>query len=188
MGLRAASRPKTSPLLRRIFLGYVLAFQATLGSKASRLGAALGVMRAYLSFAMGGGAVRLDRLGRTIDMKSILAVRFDPLRKDHDALLRRYFNHTLFRKDLLLHETVAYAHNMSLMAYGFIHWYSAAFAAAADSPDVELEHLIEGLRTVEELYVFHSKFSRLFSAHPRLRGIMEGMFQRPVFAFAMARP
>ena len=186
--IRIAEKPKSSAMLRRVALGYVLAFREAIDTRHGRLVTSMLVLAAYFRAAAAAGSVELRRLETTVPYRKFRHVRFDPDRREFDALLRRFFGHCLFRKDLLRHDDVRFSHNMMLMNYGFIHWHGAAFAASEDRESVEQDDLIEAVRTVEEYFVFHSKFTRLFGEHPMLRGVMESIFHRPIFPYAMARP
>ncbi len=186
--LRIAERPSNSRLLRRVFLGFALAFRNAYGVKLGRVGTALYITGTYMRHALGMGTIDTPRLRNPLAYRDLLKVKFDPNLPEHEALLRRFFRHCLFRKDLLIQEEIGFAHSMTLMHYGLIHWYASAFAAAEGRKEVALEDLREGVRTVEQYFVFHSKFSRLFTDHPKLKGVMEGMFHRPLYAFAMAKP
>lgn len=180
-----ARKRKSSPVNRRIALGYILSFRKVLENRSGRLGAAAMVVTTYLRHVRGKGIIELPGQDKSVSYRDIQSVRFDPNQPEQRELLRRFHDHCLFRKDLLLLEEVTFAHNVMLMAYALIHWYSAALAVLDGRAEIELEDLREGIRTVEEHYLFHSRFTRLFSDHPLLKSIMESMFRRPSFAFAI---
>ena len=184
--LDLAARRKGSPLLRRTLLAFAHALRTTYGARTGRLGSYLRVAAAYIGAWSGRARLELPALPRPVPFRELLAIRFDPSIPDQDAMLTRYFRHRLFRKDLLLADDLNYAINLQLLHWGLIHWYSAALAAAAGSPQVEREHLDEGLRNVEKYFVYHSAFDRLFGDYPVLRSFTDRIFENPLYAFTMA--
>lgn len=187
--LRIAEKPSGAPLLRRVCLGYVLAVRRRHESRPGRLAGTIRVLWSYLRHGLGAGEIELPYgLGRW-NYRDVRKIRFDPSNPEHNALLRRFFSHCLFRKDLLLADDVKFGHNMMLMHYGLLQWFACAMALRGGRNEVSLEDLTEALRMVETHFGWHySAFSKMFTGHPKLQEVVEGMFQRPIFAFAMARP
>lgn len=182
---KLSARRRASPLLRRMFLGFAHELRNTSGRRRGRLHAYLMLADTYLRQATGRGVLKLPGLSRPVPWRELAAVPFAPERPECDELLTRYFRHTLHRKDLVIKENIQFAHYMQLMHWGLIHWYSAAVAAEQGAGRVELEHLRDGLRNVEKFFVFHTTLDRLFSNLPILRGFMELVFARPLYAHSM---
>src|SRR5256885_5530644 len=129
--------------------------------------------RQYIRHAVGRGYLDLPVLTRPVSYHELRRVRFDPSIPEFDELLTRYYSHRLFRKDLLLGDSIQANQRLQLLHWGLIHMYSAALAANAGAWEVEFEHLIEAVRTVEKYYVFHSTLDRLFTRYPLLRGFLD---------------
>jgi len=186
--LRLAARPAQTRMLRRVFLGFSLAFRRACSGRMNRFGAMLHVMTAYWAYAIGRGGLDVPRLSKPGQLSRMRAVAFDANTPEYDRLLTRYLRHCIGRKDLLVRDSVRFGHNMLLMNYGLVHWHATAFAADAGRERVALEDLKEAVRAVEQYFGYHSQFASFFNDYPAFKRLMESMFQRPVYAMAMARP
>jgi hypothetical protein len=184
---RMANKRRGSPTLRRVALGYLLALNRVVGRRIGRARSFALVTSTYLRHAFGRGAVDIPGASRPVRFDEIARVAFDPMHPPHAELLARYFDHALFRKDLLRFDEIAFSHNMLLVNYGLIHGFAAGLAAIEGAARVESPHLIEGLRAVERQYVLHSAFANKFADQPMLRATLEGVFHRPAFPFSMTR-
>lgn len=184
---KLAAKPGGSPILRRTTLGFVLTLRHIGAKKRGRAVAGGMMFVSYLRSAFGVGNIPLLREADIIPYSRVRQMRFDPNRPEHRELLGRYFRHALFRKDLLLQDEMAFGHSMMLLNYGFMHWYAAALAASGGRDEVGIEDLTEAVRRVEEFFGLHSPLARVLGQHPGLKAILEGLFHRPAFAYAMAR-
>lgn len=182
---RLAQRRGPSPLLRRMFLGVAHALRNTYGERRGRLGSYRSIFGAYFLWAVGRGALDLPALGRPIAYARLRRIGLDAAQPEFDRLLTRYFRHRLFRKELLLGDSIQMTHHLQLLHWGLIAWYGTALAADAGADEVGLEHLREAVRNVEKYYVFHSTFDRLFGRHPILRAFLERIFEHPLYAYSM---
>lgn len=182
-----AARRRPRPLLRRLFLGYCHAARNVLGRRRNKLAAASLLISKYIQHVLALGRIELPFLDRPVPYRRLRRIVFDPAQPEHDALLTRYFRHCLFRKDLLLEESIVFGIDMLLLRWGMIHWYAAATAAAAGHATVTPSDLREALRTVERFFGYHSDFSSIFRDHPYLRSITDRMFEHPLYAFSLAR-
>jgi hypothetical protein len=180
-----ARRRGPSPLLRRMFLGVAHALRNTYGERRGRLGSYRSIFSAYFLWAVGRGALDLPALGRPVSYGRLRRVRLDAAQPEFDRLLTRYFRHRLFRKELLLGDSIQMTHHLQLLHWGLIAWYGAALAADGGAGEVGLEHLREAVRNVEKYFVFHSTFDRLFGRHPILRAFLERIFEHPLYAYSM---
>ncbi len=180
-----AAKRGPSPLLRRMILGFAHALRNTYGERRGRLRSYVMVIATYIAAAAGRGGIELPKLKHSTPYRRIGQIGFDPGREALDELLTRYFRHRLFRKDLLLADTIQFGHHLLLLHWGLIHWYSAVFADNAGADQIELEHLTEGLRNVEKFYVYHSTLDNLFAKYPLLRGFLDRLFDHPLYAFSM---
>jgi hypothetical protein len=184
---RIAARRRHSPLLRRACLGAAHELRNVHGRRRGRLRAYTDIYTAYFLGAVGRGSLSLPALARPIDKRRLERVAFDPNAPEMQALLRRYFRHRLFRKDLVVADDIQFGIQMQMLHWGLLQWYAAAYAIDGGRRAVELEDLREALRYVEKYYVMHSTFERLFGDYPILRGFLDRLFGQPLYAFSMAR-
>lgn len=182
-----AARKRRSLLLRRVCLGVAHALRNTMARRRGRLASYVNLAGVYVGHALGRGSIELPGYAGAVDLKRLGAVEFDPRRREFDELLTGWFRHRLERQDLALVDDVRFGHQMMLLHWGLIHWYAAAGAAAAGRGEVTLEDLREALRAVEKFYVMHSRLERLFEDMPLLRGFIDALVARPLFAYSMAR-
>ncbi len=183
---KLAAKGRTSPVLRRLFLGFVHSVLNTFIVRRKQMPALLLLGEAYLRHATGHGVIQPYR-HQAVKFRDLAGIGFQPARPEFDQLLTRYYQHCLYRKDLLLQDSIEFAQQMQLMHWGLIHWYGAALAVESGTTEIGEEQFNEALRIVEKSYVFHSKFSDIFRDYPMLRNIMDRMFARPLYAFSMAR-
>ncbi len=183
--LTLAERPRTSPALARLTLGYVLAFRAATERGGGRLATAARVTWGYVAWAGGWGRLRLPRLPGPVPWRALSRVHLNLKEPSQERLLRDYLAHCLFRKDLPARGEVLLGHNFLLLAYGFARVYAAAQAAAAGRAEATLEDLEEAIRAVEARHGLHSRFARLFGEHPWLRAMMQSLFDRAQYPYAM---
>ena len=87
----------------------------------------------------------------------------------------------------MLEDDIQLGHHMLLMRWGLLHWASAARAVLDGADRIAQEHLVEGLRHVEQVYGFHSLFGRIFRTYPLMRPLMARLFDHPLFIYAMGR-
>ena len=189
---RLARRTRSSPALQRAFLGLVTAFRQNIYEKdrrPTRFGSVFRIAGHYAAHASKAGRVNLIPLDGRFSYSEFSRLPFDT--SQHAGmreLLWRYFDHSLFRKDLLMAESVWLAQRMTLMHFALIRWYSVGTAALESREAVELEDLREAIRNVELHYLFHTKFAELFEKFPLLGMILDGIVRRPAFAASMAGP
>jgi Fe-S-cluster containining protein len=182
-----ALKQRGSVMLRRMFLGFAHTLRNTYGQKRGRFRSYLMVMSQYFLWASGRARLNLPALEHPVNWQALRRVRFNPARPEFDEMLTRYFRHRLFRKDLLLNDDIRMGHHLMLMHWGLIHWYSAALTVSGGGDEIEMGHLVEGLRNVEKYFVFHSTFDRLFMDLPLLRVFIERLFDHPRYAFCMGQ-
>lgn len=188
--ITTATRP--NPALQRAFLGLITAFRQTflaVDQKPSRPRAIASVLRHYVSHAFRLGDVHLQPLGRPFPYAALRRIRLPAEEgSDTEELLTRYFDHMLFRKDLLLAESVWLGARLLQMLGALVTWHATGRASHDGSSVVLLDHLREGIRDVERVYVFHTRFGRFFRDMPMLGNFLDLILARPSFIGAMAGP
>lgn len=191
--LALARRTRPSPSLQRAFLGLVTAFRQNLvlGHRPrGRVGTIARIVRHYGAHALRAGRVDLISLDGRFDYDAFRLVDFDGAVASEEGgeLLARYFRHALFRKDLLLANSVWLGQRLMLMHYALIRWHAVGRAHLGGRTVVDLEDLREGIRAVEIHYLFHTPFIRVFQKVPALGMLLDGLVRRPVYAGAMTGP
>jgi hypothetical protein len=181
-----AAKGRAALPLRRMFLGFAHGLlSGAPGRRRGLLRSYLMLADAYLRQARGRGVVNLPALARPVPYESLRRVHFAPSRPEPDELLTRYFYHCLFRKDLLEKESIHFAHNRLLMRWGLIHWYAAACAAGEGGDEIQLAHLVEAIRRVEEPLALDPTLAWIARDLPILRGFMDRVFDHKLYAFSM---
>lgn len=186
---RLAARLRPLPALQRAFLGLVTAFRQNLyeRTRPSRLAAVARILRHYAAHSLKLGRVDLMPMEHKFSYAAFRSVRFAPEEDPQAAeLMARWLEHTLFRKDLLLAESVWLGQRFLLMHAALVRWYAVGHAAAAGRDRVVLEDLHEAIRAVELHYLFHTRFAQLFEKFPTLGMILDAIVAKPSYPAAMA--
>jgi len=176
------------PLLLRSFLGQIIAFRQTLvTAKRSRIAAIALIFGTYIRQAFRMGGLFLNPLPRVVEWKEIRKIQIDFADPYFAYTVKRFYQHALFRKDLLLEANLRLAHGFMLMYFGLWRYYIAALTAVEGLEKAERRHLLEGLFNVEQFYVFHSSFNTLFSRYPTWRASVESVMNAPGYPASMTR-
>ncbi len=175
-----------APALQRAFLGLATTFRQALGQRTNRARALLAIAKHYASHAMKMGKVRLDPLDKRFSYNRFRTDWIAPKPgTEADALLTRYFQHALFRKDLLLAETLVSGHRFQLMNFALTNWYAVGSRANAAETPSDLEAYEQAIRNVELFYAHHSLFTQFLENQPVLGTLVDSVLHNPRFAAAM---
>lgn len=189
---RLAAKLRPSPTLHRVFIGLMTAFRENLKAAAitpSRAKMVARILRHYFSSAAKFGKLTLMDVEKPFGYDDLARLDFDPTRRPELARpLVRYFDHALFRKDLLLADNVWLGHRLHVMGYALVRWYAAGVAAQRGLAAVDTPCLDEAIRQVERNYAFHTRFGRLFEEVPTLGMVIDALVKKPVFAASIAGP
>lgn len=185
-----ARRMKASPALQRAFIGLVTAFRQNLYEKEkrpTRVGSVARIVAHYVSHMFRAGQVNLIPMETRFGYGEFKKYQFsDGADEETERMLVRYFDHSLFRKDLLAAESVWLAQRMTLMHYALVRWYAVGHASARGLEKIDMECVHEAVRAVELNYLFHTKFGELFQKFPSLGMVLDGIVRKPSFAASMA--
>ncbi len=186
--LAAGVRLRPFPPLHRAFIGLVTTFRRMLWRERSRWSAALMAGRFYAAHTAKLGRIHLPPLEKPISYRELRKFWPDERNKEYDSLLTRYFRHVLFRKDLLVAETLRTGHRLMLMNAALINWYIAGETARhhPDRPDIDCLH--EGLRDVEQAYVLHSTYASLLENQPVLGSMIDQILRGPAYPATILSP
>lgn len=186
--VQAAKQPY-SLALQRALMGMITAFRRALIGRRSRLRTARFIAGSYFGHASRLARIRLEPLEGAFEYERFSAVKLDVSPGSYfDYLLGRYFRHSLFRKDLLLSESVFLAHRFMLMRYALIYWYAVGLCVRQGLGEADHGALREALRNVEKYYVHHSRFTAFLEQAPLLARVTESLLRSPRFPSSMVRP
>jgi hypothetical protein len=178
---RIAERPAANPATKRMVLGTFISFRQALKPGLWRLTAMARVGLANLRHWARLGTLRFPPLDGTIPYAQF-KVQSDELGDpDTSRLLRRYFRHALFRKDLVVHSDVFAGYGYLVLVYGLIQWYAAALRLSGRADPGR------ALACVESHYVLHPAFGQSFWYHPALADILQYAAGKPTFAHSIIR-
>jgi Fe-S-cluster containining protein len=190
---RLVRRPRPSAALQRAFIGLMTAFRQNLyikGKKPTRAGTMAGILHHYAAHMMKLGRVNLEALDEKFPYAAFARYGEEWEKGEEErALLLRFFDHCLVRKDLLLGDNVWTAHRLMLMHYALIRWHAVGLADLQDKDRITLEVLRQSIRDVERHYIYHTDFGKLFEKFPMLAMVLDGVARRPTYGVSMiARP
>lgn len=179
--LKIARRQVGQRAVKRMLLGSFISFRNTLRPNQWRLTAIARLLFQFLRHLTRLGALRLDPLKNRVPYARFRPEPEDLAAPETQALLRRYFRHALFRKDLVHHTDLFRGYCYFVMVYGLTQWYNAALKAQGE-PDPAA-----ALALVERHYVLHPDFNQTFLYHPAMADVLQHLFQKPHFAHTIVR-
>jgi len=184
-----ARRHQGSPTLQRAFLGLITGFRLSFADgrgTQGRFTTTVDFASHCLTSMLRLGRVELQGVGSRFHYKDFARLGNGlTFPDDQAALLHRYFAHMLYRKDLLLHESVWLSQKLMLMYWGLVRWYAVGHSVARGEADVSLGAMEEAVRSVELHYAFHTTFSKIFENAPTLGLVLDSIVKRPGFAASM---
>jgi hypothetical protein len=178
---RIAGRPAAHPTTKRMVLGTLISFRQALKPGLWRLTAMVRVGVANLRHWARLGTLRFPPLDGTIPYSQFQPRPDELSDPDTSRLLRRYFRHALFRKDLVAHTDVFAGYGYLVLVYGLIQWYAVALRTMGQADPGR------ALACVESHYVLHPAFGSAFWYHPALADILQFAAGKPTFAHTIVR-
>lgn len=183
-----ARKAKPSAPLQRAFIGLVITFRQALWRRSSRPRALAYIGHRYLMNALRLGRVHLQPLKKRFSYREFSRRKVDAAPGSYyDELLTRYFRHVLFRKDLLLAETVRSGQRFALMHFALINWYLVGLMVERDEQAPDDDTVREALRSVEKYYVHHSTYTRFLEEQPLLGTFVDSVIGTTRYAPSMVR-
>ncbi|HYE90495.1 MAG TPA: YkgJ family cysteine cluster protein, partial [Terriglobales bacterium] len=133
----------------------------------SRAGLVWALYRNYLRLRRGRGLLPdLVGDGGEIQIAAVDAVRFALDDPDVVALLRRYWRHVVARKTLTPMHGVFRGYHTMLVLYAFARWVAKLLAHREGRTATTLADVQAAVRLVEQRFVLHAQFARLFELSP----------------------
>jgi hypothetical protein len=174
-----ARKPVAVRVLKRMLLGSFISFRTSLMERRPRLVVAATVVLQNARHWFRLGSLRLPPFEQRFSYRNFRAEAAGLETPRMQELLRRYFRHALFRKDIVRHTDLFWGFCYLVLTYGLIQWYAAALAAAGEADPTE------AVGMVERYFVHHSNFDQLFLYHPALAQTVQYLFRKPNFAHTM---
>ncbi len=185
--LRLGTKVKPSKSLQRGVLGVITSFRESLNlkrGKVSRLRSISTLVFSYMKYTTGMGKVNfypdesLNNLDNDVFDKACQE-------KDSDELLQRYFEHILFRKDLIAGGSIILTQRVWLFYYAYI------MHGRKDYTEEELDkynlfhRTAAAISSIELKYLLHGSFGKLFSDFPQLGIMVDRITSRPIYLPSM---
>lgn len=179
--IEIARKPVSNSALKRVLLGAFLSFRNGLRPRQSRLEAMVRLSFSNMRHWARLGGFPLKPLDRSVPYRRLQASANTLADDATQALLRRYFRHCLFRKDLVRQTELFWGYNWLVLMYGLIQNYAAGLEAIGEG-DGE-----RALELVESWFGYHSNFNQTLLYHPAVAHTFQYAFGRPNFAHTLVR-
>lgn len=179
--------------VQRAFAGQIVTYRGSLEAgdrPAGRWRVLSRLVRHHAAHTLRLGRIRLPGghgVMRYRDFRQLAFDRWEPASPE-GVLLRRYFRHSIFRKDLLAGSSVLRSHRLLLARHALVRWYAVGTAAAGEAGAIELEHLQEAIRSVERLYGVHSPLDAFLERVAPLGMVLDSLLRKPNFPPSMIGP
>jgi Fe-S-cluster containining protein len=150
--------------------------------KTSRAALVLGLYTNYLKFRRRSG--RLPDLlgdGGTFDVAAVDAVRFSFDDPEVTRFLREYWSHVVARKTLTPMHGVFRGYHLMLSLYAFAGWIAKLRAHRDGRAQTALPDVREAVRLVEQRFVLHAQFARLFELSPVMTMLVDRQYRERGF-------
>ena len=170
---RRSLRTSHTPV-KRIMLGTLISFCNSMRKKRSRASIIGSLTFTHLRHWLGFGSIVLPPLDKSVAYTDLLDTPDCFLNTEGQTLLRRYFRHSLFRKDLITVSDLLWGYSYMILVYGLIEWYAIALEGEPDQ-------LNQALQLVEKEFVHHSGFNRFFFYYPSVERKFRAIFMKPNF-------
>ncbi|MBI4611558.1 MAG: YkgJ family cysteine cluster protein [Candidatus Rokubacteria bacterium] len=154
-------------------------------TRRSRFAIVWSLYRNYWRFRRGRGWLAdFVTGGAALDLASVSKVRFSTGDAETEQFLRRYWSHVLWRKTLTPVHGVFRGYHTLLALWAFMKWCAKLRAHAAGRAETTLEDVKDAVCLVEQRFVLHAQFARLYTLSPVLTVMADRLYQRPTFARA----
>ncbi|MBN1868522.1 hypothetical protein JW916_14670 [Candidatus Sumerlaeota bacterium] len=177
-----AERAAARPTVKRMLLGTLIGFRRTLRPRQWRMTATLRATVENLRHWMRLGALRFPGIDDRVPWREFEPNPADLAPEEPQRLLRRYFRHSLFRKDPILHTDLHLGFCFLILVHGLVEWYAAALKPLGRSDTVGA-----ALGLVERHFVLDPDFGPLFLHHPAIGDAIHLASNRPHFAHTIVK-
>jgi Fe-S-cluster containining protein len=151
-------------------------------AKASRFGLVAALYRNYLRFRRRAGLVPdLFSEGGSFDVAAVTSVRFDTDNPAVGGFLREYWRHVVERKTLTPTHGVFRGYHTMLTLYAFMKWMARLRAHRDRRTETRLDDVRAAVRLVEQRFVLHAQFARVFELSPVLTMLVDRQYRERGF-------
>lgn len=171
-----AKKPVANAALKRMTLGTFLSFRNSLRPRQWRITALARVIFQNVRHLLRVGSLRMKPLEKRVSWSKLDPKPEVLFPEESQKLLRRYYRHALFRKDLIAHTDLFWGYGYFLLAYGLMEYYASGLEALGEADNAL------ALSLVEKYFVHHSSFNQTFLYHPAIAHVFQYLFRRPNFA------
>ena len=150
-------------------------------AKTSRLGLVLGLYRNYWELRRGTRLPDLLGDGPPVEIAALSRVRFAADDPAIDAFLREYWRHVIVRKTLTPMHGVFRGYHTMLTLYAVMKWAARQSALRAGRDTTGLDDVRAAVRLVEQRFVLHAQFARVFELSPILTLLVDRLYRERGF-------
>ena len=118
--------------------------------------------------------------GGTFEIAEIERVRFT-IDDETAAFLREYWRHVVARKTLTPMHGVFRGYHTMLTLYAFMKWIAKLLAHRAGRAATTLEDTRAAVRLVEQRFVLHAQFARMFELSPVMTLLADRLYRERGF-------
>jgi Fe-S-cluster containining protein len=187
--LTIARKARGSARLHRALVGLLITYRSAFDARQrGRFSRSAYLLYQYVRHMGRFGTLSMPPIQGRLSLWRLRVVRADWSEPYFVHCLRRFCQHSLFRKDAILRTPLLKGYAFLLVFVALIRWYAAAYAASQGEREIGRSHMDEALGTVEKYYCFHTDFMRLFDQYAVLSGMVERLLAKPVFAPSILRP
>jgi Fe-S-cluster containining protein len=150
--------------------------------KTSRLGLVLALYRNYFRLRRRSGRLP-DLLGgdESFAIDAVARVRFAADDPEVSRLLREYWRHVVARKTLTPMHGVFRGYHTMLTLYAFMKWTAKQRAHGEGRSATTLDDVRAAVRLVEQRFVLHAQFARVFELSPVLTLLADRLYRERGF-------
>jgi Fe-S-cluster containining protein len=150
-------------------------------AKGSRFGLVLSLYRNYFQMRRGTRLPDLLGGGPGSDLAALARVRFADDEPAIAAFLREYWRHVIVRKTLTPMHGVFRGYHTMLTLYALMKWAARQHALRAGRAATALEDVRAAVRLVEQRFVLHAQFARVFELSPVLTLLADRLYRERGF-------
>jgi Fe-S-cluster containining protein len=184
-----AGKGRGSDRLHRAIVGLLLKYRSAFDARPrGRMGRTAYLLFQYLRNIGGLGPFAMPPLEGRFWPARLRAIRADWTDPYFTYLVRRFCEHSLFRKDAIVATPLVKGYGFLLLYVALIRWYARAFAATRNVGEVGRNDVEEALSAVEKYFCLHSNFMQLFERYPVFSWMIDRQIAAPHFAPTMVRP
>jgi Fe-S-cluster containining protein len=184
-----AHQKRGTPSLHRAFVGMVTTFRQAFWTRVGRVTALTRIGRSYLANAMGSSRITLMPLRESFRYSDFKKIKIEAIPGAYwDHVMTRYLRHRLFRKDLLVSETIRTGHRLMLLHFALVNWYIVGMTSLNKLTAPTQDIIRESIRNAEQYYVHHTTLSKVLETQPLLASLVDSVLSNKRYAASIVYP